>query len=251
MVFLLAVLLVACGDAGVADVERPVGEPELPDLAPLPSTELRTFPNPEGDWEIRFTSIVVNVGDGDFTLRANRDTGDWAVDQEIHHTVQGAVLEPTNAPLVWGGDGHGHWHVSRFVTYRLASIDDQGNVTDEGFDRVDAKVGFCFYDFSQQYEYGPGDAVYLVEGCGEQDDTALRMGLSRGWGDTYVFALPGQSINIQNVADGMYRLIAQADEYAWFTELTVENNLTWVDLELGTRADGARTAVLVDVGPTP
>jgi hypothetical protein len=77
------------------------------------------------------------------------------------------------------------------------------------------------------------------------------MGLSPGWGDVYDFTLPGQSVDISELPDGRYRLWAEADPQGWFREVTRENNVTWVDLELSTGADGVRTAMVVSTGAQP
>ena len=48
---------------------------------------------------------------------------------------------------------------------------------------TDAKVGFCFFDFSRQLPTkGPEDAVHSRHSCGHEDDDVVGMGLSPGWG---------------------------------------------------------------------
>ena len=78
----------------------------------------------------RFSSVLVNIGEGDFGLRATRDTqnGDWHVEQLIPHVRQAPRWWATPAQFVWGGDGHEHWHVKRVAINRLHRLDESGNV---------------------------------------------------------------------------------------------------------------------------
>jgi hypothetical protein len=242
----LALIVSACG--GFPTVDNPVGEPLLPDLVPEPPVDLRVTVE-DGTTTVRFSSTLVNVGEGDFILRADRDTGDWLVEQELWYSESGGELIPTDAEMVWGGDGHGHWHVKRVVTYRLVALDESGKPIEEdlGFD---TKIGFCFFDHSRVFDTGPDEAVYHVNECGEQEDEQVRMGMSLGWADVYGFALPGQSIDITDLPDGHYRLWAEVDAEGRFVEANRTNNVTWIDFELITR-DGRRFAGLTDVGPEP
>jgi hypothetical protein len=194
----------------------------------------------------------VNVGNGDFLLRAKRDdAGKWHVEQDIPYSTSGAKPLALQATLVWGGDGHEHWHVPRVATNRLVRLDRRGRPV-RGKMWTDAKVGFCFFDFSRQIATkGPEEAVHSRHSCGHEDDDAVGMGLSPGWGDTYQWVLPGQNIDITNIPDGTYRLWAEADERRWFREVTRANNRTWAEFELSTSSNGLRYALVTKVGPRP
>ena len=205
-----------------------------------------------GRWSLSFDSVLVNVGDGDFLLRAKRDDdGKWHVEQDIPYSTSGAKTVPLPAPLVWGGDGHNHWHVPRVATNQLVRLDGKGRPV-RGQSWTDAKVGFCFFDYSRQLAAkGPEDAAHSRESCGDEDDDVVGMGLSPGWGDTYKWILPGQTIDITDLPDGTYRLWAEADQPGWFREVTRDNNRTWADFELSTRANGLRYALVSNAGPRP
>jgi hypothetical protein len=153
--------------------------------------------------------------------------------------------------MVWGGDGHDHWHIRRVATYRLFALDEDGQVVPGDKGRSDAKIGFCFFDFERHLDRGPMAALYNRHSCGKRQDEAVDMGLSPGWNDTYDFALPGQSIDIEGLPDGPYRLRGEADDEGQFREVSRANNVTWVDLELETTPEGLRTALVTDVGPHP
>jgi hypothetical protein len=82
--------------------------------------------------------------------------------------------------MVWGGDGHNHWHVRRVPIARLTPFGKDGTppATDRG-GRADSKIGFCFYDYSRLLERGTKDPVYSYLGCGIKSDTPSRMQVRR------------------------------------------------------------------------
>lgn len=258
-----AVLLAAasCGGDGGQAAEKPIhrpdldapraGKPVLPDLSPAPPIDVQTKKNKDGTWIMRFSSVLVNVGKGDFVLHADRSGDEWQVVQALPLSVSGYRKLPIPAAMVWGGDGHNHWHIKRVATYRLFELDADGKVVGSDKGRSDTKIGFCFFDYEKQLERGPMEALYSRLSCGKQQDAGVDMGLSPGWNDTYDFTLPGQSIDIEGLPDGTYRLRGEADDEGLFREVTRDNNITWVDLELATTPDGLRTALVTDVGPEP
>lgn len=202
-------------------------------------------------WYIRFSTIIVNVGEGDLLLRATRPSApaEWTAEQLIPHSEGGAKPTPIDAQLAWGGDGHNHWHVVRVATVRLVPLDGDGNPVDESLG-TDSKIGFCFYDHTHELARGPEEAVFSAHTCGHEDDTLLGMGLSPGWNDTYRQALPGQSIEVTGLPDGRYRLITDVDEHGWFHEADRDNNRTWIDLDLRMTPAGL-SANTIGSGPAP
>ena len=247
------VLLALSGCGGDADArwsEEPAGPEVLPDFAPEPPVDIHTKVT-GGSWSVEFSSALVNVGDGDFHATADKGLdGEWTMTQDIEHADGGASHVSSDAEPVWGGDGHEHWHVKRYVTYHLSALDADG--TETGKPRTDHKVGFCIYDFERSdLGVGPDEAVYEREGCGNEDSTHLVTGLSTGWVDYYRFDLPGQSIPIDGLPDGDYRIHAVADEEGLFRESSTDNNRTWVDFTLSTDDDDGRFALVTDVGPAP
>ncbi len=250
----LCFVAAACGSSGLKAVQPPVGNPLLPDLVPAPPVDIH-ISRKDDVVLLRFTSVLVNVGVGDFVLRGTRNTlqpDSWVVEQEIFYSTSGADLVPPQATMGWGGDGHHHWHVLRVANYRLVRLDEEGREVEGAEGHIDAKVGFCFFDSDKELDlFGPDEAVFSHETCGDEDDTEFRMGLSPGWGDTYDWSLPGQSFDISDLPDGPYRLWAVADEQGWFQEASRENNTTWVILELLTLEEGVRGAQVIEVGPEP
>jgi hypothetical protein len=244
------VLAQACGGDGDSPWSRPAkGAAMLPDLAPVPPSDIHTKKTGDG-WTVEFSSTVVNVGEGDFHATINKGPVDtWTVTQDIAHE-EGAEHVRTPAELIWAGDGHEHWHIKRYVTYHLFALDAQGQPTGE--ERTDHKIGFCIYDFRRaDTGTGPDEPVYGRDGCGKKDSTHLVMGLTPGWADYYSWNLPGQSISIDDLPDGRYRIFADADEAGMFREASTDNNETWVDFTLSTDEQGTRFALVDDVGPAP
>jgi hypothetical protein len=248
-----AVGLLSAGCGGGAEAEwskDPVGSALLPDFAPVPPADIHT--KHLGDsWTVEFSSTLVNVGEGDFHATADKQLdGSWVLTQDIEYDGGGAEHIATEAEAVWGGDGHEHWHVKRYVVYHLFALDERGEIT--GPARTDHKVGFCIYDFERaEVDQGADEPVYGRKGCGQEESTHLVMGLSPGWADHYNWDLPGQSIDIDGLADGDYRIFAVADEGSVFREETTNNNETWVEFTLSSDVQGNRFAMLGDVGPSP
>jgi hypothetical protein len=199
---------------------------------------------------LRFSTLLVNVGEGDFVLRATRDHERWEVDQDIQYSESGAKVVRTPADVVWGGDGHEHWHIRRIAVHRLLPLANKGEVRPDAEGWPDAKVGFCYYDGIRQRDDAAQSEVYSRLSCGSRNDDAIGMGLSWGWGDLYPFMLPGQSIDVTDVPDGRYRLQVRVDQHEWFREASRDNDLTWTDLTLATNANGARVLRNVDQGPS-
>ena len=137
------------------------------------------------------------------------------------------VLTP--GTMVFGGDGHHHWHVRDLQQSELFRLSDGVFLA-----RSD-KRGFCFWDnvrYRLSLPGAPQSPVTAESGCGNSGSLTATMGLSIGWGDIYPASLPDQFIDITGLADGRYRLVVTADPSGWFAETNKNNNVTWVDLEL-------------------
>ena len=200
----------------------------LPDLrmARLADISLDTT---GGQRLLRFTTVIVNVGQGSFELHGTRPQGapTMAVDQRIFDDAGGSRDVGTAATMYYSGDGHQHWHVRDLQTYELLRLDN-GSRAGTG-----AKHGFCFWDnvaFSTSLPFAPQSAVY--RGCGTATDTAVVVGQSVGWGDRYGATIIDQYIDVTGLSPGNYRLQATADAADWFLESDNGNNVTWVDLSI-------------------
>jgi hypothetical protein len=226
--FLLAPLLVLALLAPASSASA--ASDMLPDLAMAKLQHLST--DYDGSRRLlRFTAIIVNVGAGPIEVRSKRTStsSPWTSQQVIYNDAGGSrTVDTPSVELVYGGDGHNHWHVKDLERYRLVP-------TGGGTERAGNKAGFCFFD-NYQYKLSlpgaPQTVKYPRSVCGTQTSLTLRHGLSVGWGDSYSWSLPDQYIETTGLPDGTYRLWATADQADNFIESSESNNSTWVDLRI-------------------
>jgi lysyl oxidase len=236
---LLTIALLTPASAASAASDR------LPDLAMAKLQHLVT--DQDGSRRLlRFSAIIVNVGPGPMEVRSQRSSTSsaWTSEQVIYDDAGGSrsVAVPS-VQLVYGGDGHNHWHVKDLERYRLVP-------TGGGAERAGNKAGFCFFD-NYQYKLSlpgaPQTVKYPRSVCGTQTSLTLRHGLSVGWGDSYSWSLPDQYIDTTGLPDGTYRLWATADQDNSFLESNESNNSTWVDL----RIDAVNGVTVLRKAPNP
>jgi hypothetical protein len=256
LALLAAILVVGAGAIFVAgggwlheSVPTP-RSPRLPDLVSLPLTDLLVASDEEGNEALRFSSTIANVGDGPLLIRARRAFGwndRWNVVQWFEETAGAQSGRLTGANLVLGGHGHEHWHIKFGASYRLLSEDHRQLASQ-------TKAGFCFFDqvaHATDLPGAPSESVYSNELCGKDGATSVDMGMSVGWSDPYFWQLEDQAVVISGLANGRYRLVADADPDGWLTETDETNNGTWVVFDLGTQADGLRTVEVVESADAP
>jgi Lysyl oxidase len=178
-----------------------------------------------GQKQLRFDTIIVNVGAGSFEARGSRPntSTSMTVTQRIYDDAGGFRALPTTAEMYFSGDGHNHWHLRDLESYELIRLDNGSKVG------AGAKEGFCFFD---NFVFGSTQNKFYT-GCGRNPDALqVRMGLSRGWGDRYGASTVGQYIDITNLTSGRYKLWATADEPNWFLESDDSNNFSWVEIQI-------------------
>lgn len=204
----------------------------LPDLGMAMLKDLK-IEKRDGRRLLRFSSMVVNVGEGPFELHGSRpdpEASTMTTAQRVFDDAGGYRNAPTGAVMYFGGDGHNHWHVRDLESFELERVRSNKRVG------TGAKHGFCFFDNSP---FGSTQAPFYA-GCGASTDLSVTMGLSPGWGDLYRYDLPDQYIDITDLPRGRYRLQATVDEAGWFQESDESNNVTWVVL----RFKGGKVGVL-------
>jgi hypothetical protein len=241
---LAAVVLAALPSSAAAHT------PSYPDLGMAPLSDIHLALPAGGQKQLRFSATIVNVGAAPFDLTASRpDTSTaFSVWQRVYNSDAGSQLVPTpDVSLSFGGDGHNHWHVQGLEHYELRRLDNGVKVG------TSMKSGFCFFDtgpFRLSLPGAPGSRVYTGAGCGGASSLGVTMGLSVGWGDTYGWTLPDQFIDVTDLSSGKYRLYAEADPTGWFSELSKQNNSTWVDLSLTINRKGGSKVRILGYGPS-
>jgi Lysyl oxidase len=202
----------------------------LPDLGMARLTDLRVDKVSGGRRLLRYSTTIVNVGVGSFEVHGARTSpSEMSAAQRIFDSTGTFRDVVTSGTLVFGGDGHNHWHVNQLETSELIRLDN-GNRSGTG-----AKRGFCFWDnvaFRLSLPNAPQSVQYRSTGCGTLDSSTVAMGLSIGWGDEYPATLPDQYVDITDLTPGHYRLRVTADGQNWFAETDELNNVTWVDIQL-------------------
>jgi hypothetical protein len=222
-------------------------DPHYPDMGMAPLSSILVGTEASGRVFLRFSATLVNVGEGPLIVAAHRSFpfgDDWTVVQRVTDAAGGHSERDMGARLIFGGDGHDHWHVVGAEAHQLETLDGEivGGLV---------KSGFCFFDnvdYRSTLPGAPPAAEYTALGCGTRFDRDVAMGISVGWGDEYQWYLLDQTIEITGVSDGRYRLRAIADPADQVQESDETNNDTWTVVDLVT-IDGARQVQLVEQGP--
>lgn len=231
--YLIAVAAFAFA-AGATPASAAAAGSMLPDLGMYQLLDFHIEQTPDHHRLLRYTTIIVNVGTGNFQAEGSRESTtnpDMSVVQRIFDDAGGSTVRRTDARMYWAGDGHNHWHLRDLETSSLDPLEQDGHAM---HGRASAKHGFCFFDnikFNLLLAGAPLDAFYT--GCGTDPNVLNQtMGLSIGWGDAYYYDIAYQWVDVTGLRPGRYRLTATADAQNWFRESDDSNNVTWTDLRL-------------------
>ena len=203
----------------------------LPDLIPLAPNDIGLERKYDGT-HLVFSTTYWNAGSGPLELVADPETrgvaGDIARDvfQRVYKT-DGTFRDVISGNFLWHQE-HLHYHYSDFVEYIFESVDAPATISRNSSDNFQQKATFCVRDVTKVSAIGlgtPGTAQYQI--CGKE-----RQGISVGWGDTYFFTYADQSINIDNIPSGRYRLSFLVNPKNRIEEETKENNRSWAILDI-------------------
>src|SRR5215510_1060279 len=200
----------ACSGSAVGGVDQ-VPRLLLPDLDQRPplAVSVRLGGPPDNHPLLVFTSSVENVGYGPLIVEGRRAT------------LRAPTMRATQLVQLRGGGvkrlaavgrlrynvnpSHSHWHLQPFEHYELRTLDGKQIVRDH-------KSGFCLTSDHQSPlpTQGPVASRPLKgSDCARNRPRAKRLleGIAVGWGDIYIPAKEGQSIDLVGYTPGEYDLV--------------------------------------------
>lgn len=221
VVFTTAAIMISVTVAvGAGSAAAQQDSPRLPDLVAAEPGNLRVEAV-GGRWQLGFSSAIENEGSGDLIVdgRAGGEAERMDAVQLIPHADGTESRRPLPVPLRYIRDGgHNHWHLIAAMRYELRTLD--GEVAAR-----DVKNGFCLGDRYLTTPTEHRERRYVTNcGAGQPALTALRMGISPGFGDRYRPFLEGQQIDIHDLASGEYRLVHRANPDGALEESDTSNN---------------------------
>jgi hypothetical protein len=225
----------ACSGSAVGSVNQ-VPRLLLPDLDQRPplAVAVRRGGPPSHHPLLVFTSSVENVGYGSLLVEGHRAT------------LRARTMRATQLVQLRGGgvrriDGvgrlrynvspsHSHWHLQPFERYELRTLDGTQIVRDH-------KSGFCLTSDHQSPLPAQGHAASRpLQGsdCARNKRRAKRLleGIAVGWGDIYIPAKEGQSIDLVGYTPGEYDLVHRVNVGRVLRETRYANDASSVRIRL-------------------
>ena len=196
-----------------------------------------------GRWRLGFTSLVDNLGPGSSVLVGERAPGQPRMTgtqrvklangaTRVYRDV--AQFRYTNSPP------HHHWHLMRFDSFELHTLDGRTLVRDR-------KSGFCLADhWGAAPGHYPGRHPVFLGDCDQfhPEATHVLMGTSPGYTDRYPAFFHGQNIDITGVPAGTYVLMHRVNATMNLHELRYDNNAASVRIRLTWHAGTPSVRVL-------
>jgi hypothetical protein len=233
----LAVLLGAAACSGSA-AGSAGGLPRLllPDLDQRPplAVTVRLGGPPNHHALLVFTSSVENVGYGPLIVEGHRSrlsARTMRADQLVWLRGGGVRRLSTVGRLRYNvSTSHSHWHLQPFEQYELRTLEGKQIVRDH-------KSGFCLTSDHKSPLPTKGQAASRpVKGsdCARNRPRAKRLleGIAVGWGDIYIPAKEGQSIDLVGYTPGEYDLVHRVNVGRVLRETTYSNNASSVRIKL-------------------
>jgi hypothetical protein len=214
----------------------------LPDFDQRPPSDLTIAGGP-GRWLLGFTSLVDNIGVGPADLVGVRRPGQKRMigtqrvrlaNGKVRTYDDVAQFRYTNSPP------HHHWHLMRFDSFELHTLDGVLLVRDR-------KSGFCLADhWGAAPGNWPGRRPHFLGDCEQFHPEATRvvMGTTPGYTDRYPAFFHGQNIDITGVPTGTYVLEHRVNAAMQLHELRYDNDAASVRVRLTWRSGYPSVRVL-------
>ena len=203
-----------------------------------------------GRWLIRFSTTLLNIGDGDFVLRATRVIGDWTVDQDVQYSESGGKVYRTPATLGLGRRRPQPLarRAHRRRTSRPVRSERQAPETSDGHGRREGRLLLL-----RQSQVPRRRCVRIpgtrVSRAGRRK-TGRSAWASRTGGSTgTTSAFPGRASTSPMCPTGSTACGSTSTSTHWFHEKRRDNNVNWVDFELVTQKNGSRAVTHKVNGP--
>jgi len=239
--FIYSGLACALVSGKMAAAGCPAGQVELlPNIRALPATQISMLDASN----MRFSATSWNTGDGKLELVARSPETDpvtgqtkQPVDQRVY--CSGGSFYDLPAGKAEYHAAHNHVHYDDYANYILEPADTANPQNP----RQGSKTTFCIMDTTGVNPQLKGaSAAAVFNWCPTQDPSFNTQGMSVGWGDTYGANLPGQTLPVDGLAPGLYRLRHVFDPKNLLREKDETDNESCVLVEIGDGANGRYVA---------
>ncbi|NDC36205.1 MAG: hypothetical protein EBZ51_12740 [Synechococcaceae bacterium WB9_2_112] len=232
----------------------------LPDIRAAAPTHLQ-IQNSQQREMLRFSNSIANTGIATWQVRRGTPLTDpdqiayaesLGLDPKELAITSQELLDASGAMAVVIPDAalsefhpeHKHFHIGETAEFGV----DRYNTATGSWDRITGlevvKTTFCLIDVNQITPVAGSDPDhYDIIGSPANQKTytdcfADVQGVSAGWMDRYNHALPGQEVDITNLAAGTYRIFTNVNPSGWFIESDFSNNTGWTAFELSRDSNG-------------
>ena len=206
---------------------------------------------------LRFNHGEYNFGDGPLEIHLYPGKGtitDEGLAADIYQRIyssDGKITQRVAGPAIFH-HAHGHYHNLQWRTAALYERRPDGTLGDlvatmpeKGVCTVDVRNGRFGQRRDSPLVYGNTDPAPCVNPSHQDpnpdaafpNESFIRSGISVGWADIYPWSLVDQYIDISNVRDGKYVIVAQVDAKNLIREKRETNNTVMACVEIsGTTA---------------
>ena len=224
---------------GALAAGAPEGEPLLPDLDQETPTELIIDASADRSWRLGFRSAVRNVGAGPLII-----DGAPAVAGQTTMDAEQMIVRSRRARRRWSAASgslryvrspdHQHWHLLGFDRYELRRPGDRrrGRATARA---ASASATATRSPTRARRRRRPRRCTRAAAGSSGRRCSAIREGISVGYGDDYSANLEGQYLPLDGLRRGRYVLVHAVNADRRLLETSYANNASSALLRLRCR----------------